>query len=73
MRSDRERLEDILEACRTIRKRIAPRLDELEQDEILQLATERAIEIIGEAASRLSEEFEPSIPKSTGADRPAFA
>ncbi len=32
MRSDRARLEDILEACESIRREVAPRGDQLESD-----------------------------------------
>lgn len=62
MRSDRERLEDILEAARSLRENVAPRLEGLENDEILQLATERLVEIIGEAAASLSDDFRAAHP-----------
>lgn len=62
MRSDRERLEDILEACRSLRQHVAGRLDDLPRDEILRLATERLVEIIGEAAARISSELQAAHP-----------
>ena len=62
MRSDRERLEDVLEASRTIREQVADRVETLPTDEILRLATERLIEIVGEAASNLSPELRAGHP-----------
>ncbi len=58
MRSDRERLEDIAEAARLVREEVAPRIGDLERDPILLLATERLIEIIGEAAANISPELQ---------------
>ena len=62
MRSDRERLEDIAEAARLVREEVAPRIGDLERDPILLLATERLIEIIGEAAANISPELQASHP-----------
>jgi len=63
VRSDRERLEDIVEACELLRRLVAPRLDELPRDETLELAAERLIEIVGEAASRVSVELRERHPE----------
>ncbi|HZR92752.1 MAG TPA: HepT-like ribonuclease domain-containing protein [Gaiellaceae bacterium] len=63
MRSDRERLEDILEACESISGEVAPRRDQLESDVLLRLATERLIEIIGEAAANVSPELRAAHPE----------
>jgi len=55
---------DMLEAARTVRELVAgvPREDYL-TDRKLQLAVERAIEIIGEAARRVSESFRCDHPE----------
>jgi uncharacterized protein with HEPN domain len=63
LRSDRDRLEDILEACRSVRRLVSPRLDNLADDEILRLATERLIEIIGEGTARVSAELRTRHPE----------
>ena len=54
MRSDRERLLDILEAIEKIQTRLACDPDVFFQDELLQVWAIHYIQIIGEAASRLS-------------------
>jgi len=38
-------------------------LEQFESDEILQYATLRALQIVGEAARRISEEFRPAQPQ----------
>jgi uncharacterized protein with HEPN domain len=63
VRSDRERLEDILEASRMIREHVADRVEALPTDTILRLATERLVEIVGEAASNLSPGLRASHPE----------
>lgn len=55
MRDDNARLRDILEACELLVREVGPRLHELGSDPVLQAATQRWIEIIGEVASRLSD------------------
>lgn len=62
MRSDRERLEDIAEAARLVREEVAPRIGDIESDPIVLLAAERLIEIIGEAATNLSQELQARHP-----------
>jgi uncharacterized protein with HEPN domain len=64
-RRDDERVADILEAASQISELAEPGRDAWDKDRIRQLATERLLEIIGEAASTLSEEFRarhPGIP-----------
>lgn len=63
MRSDRERLEDILEMCRHLREQVAGRKDELAVDPVLQAAAQRWIEIIGEAAANVSTELRSARPE----------
>ncbi len=54
MRTDRERLGDILERCELLEKHVAGRLDELESDPVLLPAALYWIQIIGEAAANVS-------------------
>ena len=64
-RRDDERVADILEAASQISELIELGHDAWDKDRIRQLATERLLEIIGEAANTLSEEFRarhPGIP-----------
>lgn len=62
MRGDRERLQDVMESARLVRREIAPRIGDLERDPVLLLAAERLIEIIGEAVSSLSDELRARHP-----------
>ncbi len=63
---DLGRLQDMLDAARTVREYLADRtLEQLVGDPILRDAVERRVEIIGEAASRMSPAFRerhPQIP-----------
>jgi uncharacterized protein with HEPN domain len=64
-RRDDERAADILDAADEIAEIIDPGRDAWDKDRIRQLAVERLLEIIGEAANSLSEEFRlrhPGIP-----------
>lgn len=55
---------DMLEACRTVKKfTIALSLADYLADRKLQLAIERGIEIIGEAAHRVSDPFRQAHPE----------
>ncbi|HLG09633.1 MAG TPA: HepT-like ribonuclease domain-containing protein [Gaiellaceae bacterium] len=63
MRSDRERLEDILEMCSLLREHVAGRTEELESDPVLLAAAQRWIEIIGEAALGVSPGLRASHPE----------
>ena len=65
MRDDRERLCDILEAAEKIRTRVQRGRDRFDDDEDLQIVLTHLIQIIGEAATRLSPELidgNPQIP-----------
>lgn len=59
MRSDRERLLDMLEAIGKIEQHVNREsgYSRFEEDEMLQVRIIHHLQIIGEAASRLSEEF----------------
>jgi uncharacterized protein with HEPN domain len=56
MRSDRERLIDILEAIEKIERYIPRGRQAFETDELLQVWVVRHLQIIGEAAFRVSED-----------------
>jgi len=62
VRDDAARLRDILEACDLLIHEIGPRVEMLRTDPVLQAATQRWIEIIGEAASRLSDDITAASP-----------
>ena len=62
MRSDGERLIDILEAADQIGKYAAKGREALEADELIQNWMIRHIQIVGEAASRLSEKCRAAHP-----------
>lgn len=51
MRSDRERLTDIVEAAAKVAARVARGRAAFDADEDLQLALVRLVEIVGEAAT----------------------
>jgi len=57
VRSDRERLLDILEAIERIEKYLVKGRQAFEHDELLQTWVVHHIQIIGEAATKLSESF----------------
>jgi len=63
---DKAYLWDMLDAAKTVREFTSGvTINQYMQDRKLQLAVERAIEIIGEAARRISDEFKtthPAIP-----------
>ncbi|MFO7899133.1 MAG: DUF86 domain-containing protein [Planctomycetota bacterium] len=55
---------DMLDAARTVQEFVAGKaLDDYVADRQLQLAVERAIEIIGEAARRVSKDFRAAHPE----------
>lgn len=54
MRSDRERLLDILEAIDKIEQRTSSTIDGFAEDEMQQVWVVHHLQIIGEAASRVS-------------------
>lgn len=67
MREDQERLSDILEAIERIEKYATKGKYEFEREELIQNWMIYHLQVIGEAASRLSDEFRkqhPAIPWS---------
>lgn len=56
-RSDAQRIGDILDACRKLGEVAALGRAEYDRSWIVQSAVERQLEVIGEAAGHLSEEF----------------
>ena len=62
--SDGDRLQDMLEAAQKARHHAAGKtFDDLESDELLQLALVRLIEVIGEAAKYVSGPTRDSLPE----------
>ena len=55
MRSDADRVSDILEAIAKIRERIADRMDAFQVDEMLQVWAIHYLQVIGEAAGGVSQ------------------
>lgn len=65
MRSDTERLKDILDAIATIRTHMVPSREEYDADEVKRWFYLKQIEIVGEASWKLTPETkakEPGIP-----------
>lgn len=62
MRSDRERLADIAEAVGKVRSRVERGRDRFDADEDLQIVLTHLVQVIGEAASRLSTELVDRYP-----------
>lgn len=61
---DRVRIEHMLDACRSVTRFIAGRQPvDLDEDEMLRFALVRAIEMIGEAASKVSPESRQLMPE----------
>jgi uncharacterized protein with HEPN domain len=63
MRSDRERLLDIVEAIANSERRIGANREAFFQDELLQTWAVHHLQIIGEAAARLSRELRDRSPQ----------
>ena len=61
-RSDRERVADVLEAAAEVEAIVARGRPAFDADPVLRRALERLLEIIGEAANGLSDEFKATIP-----------
>jgi len=61
-RSDKKRIEDILEFATKLSRYVAKGFDEFRAEEGSGLAIERLIELIGEASSHLSEEYKTALP-----------
>ena len=67
MRTDSERLADILDAVQRIRRHVkVGDLHRFQQDEVLQSAVLRWFEIIGEASRGLTDQFRRSTRRSRG-------
>lgn len=65
MRGDAERVADMLEAAVKLEEQGSKGRDRFDQDEIVQLALVHLVQIIGEAASRVSDDLRqrhPEIP-----------
>lgn len=62
MRSDADGVADIIAACDQITAHIAADRDAFDADPVRQAASQRWLEIIGEAATRLSDEFRGAHP-----------
>ena len=62
MRSDRERLLDILEAIEQVEKYVGKGRSAIEQDELLQTWFVHHVQVIGEAAGKLSDELRAQHP-----------
>ena len=58
MRDDRERLLDIIEAIENVQKYASRGIDVFKNDELIQTWILHHIQILGEAAARLSDEFQ---------------
>jgi uncharacterized protein with HEPN domain len=67
-RRDDERVADIPDAASEIAGIIGPGRDAWDKDRVRQLAVERLLEIIGESANSLSEEFRARHPGIPGRD-----
>lgn len=63
MRSDKERLSDVLDAAEKIRQRVAHGRDHFEADEDVQFAVVHLIEIVGEAVTHVSSDLRASHPE----------
>jgi uncharacterized protein with HEPN domain len=63
MRSDRERLLDILEAIENIERYVSRGKQAFENDEMFQVWMVRHLQVIGEAASRISSDTQKRFPQ----------
>lgn len=63
MRDDEARVLDIVETCDQLIDHVAGDRDRFESDPVVQAAAQRWLEIIGEAAARLSDEFKRDHPE----------
>jgi uncharacterized protein with HEPN domain len=63
MRSDRERLVDILEAIEKIERHTTGGKEAFDSDELLQVWIIHHLQTVGEAASKLDREFQDGCPE----------
>jgi len=64
--SDQERVEDILEFAQTLASLVEKGQDKFRSEVVLQLSIERLMISIGEACSKLSNEFQSAHPQIHG-------
>jgi uncharacterized protein with HEPN domain len=65
VRSDRDRIQDIIEAIDRVRRYTANGRETFDADELIQVWVVRHLQVIGEAASRLSQsarDQQPDVP-----------
>jgi len=62
-RSDEKRLDDIRDMCTKVATIVERGRPTVEEDELLWLALERAIEVAGEAATQVTEETRATYPE----------
>lgn len=63
MRGDAQRIADMLEAAEKLEEQASKGRDRFDQDETVQLALVHLVQIIGEAASRVSDDLRQSHPE----------
>jgi uncharacterized protein with HEPN domain len=63
MRSDADRVSDILEATAKIKERITDSIDAFQRDEMLQVWVIHHLQVIGEAARGVSQSLKDSHPE----------
>jgi uncharacterized protein with HEPN domain len=63
LRSDRERLQDILERCAYIQEHLAGNLGRLADDVVFAAAAQTWLQVIGEAAANVSQGLRDSHPE----------
>jgi uncharacterized protein with HEPN domain len=63
MRDDRERIQDILDAIENIEKYSSQGREEFDRNELIQVWILHHIQIIGEAASSISDEMKKKYPE----------
>lgn len=63
MRDDKAWVIDVVETCDQIIEHVGGDRERFESDPVVQAAAQRWLEIIGEAASRLSDEFKAEHPQ----------
>ena len=62
MRDDEARVQDIVETCDQLIEHIGADRDRFDSDPVAQAAAQRWLEVIGEAAARLSSDFKREHP-----------
>jgi uncharacterized protein with HEPN domain len=62
LRDDAARVDDIVEACVQLQQHVAADHERFVTDPVIQAASQRWLEIIGEAAANLSDDFKAGHP-----------